>query len=142
MSPAPTGGHRLGRRGLCLLFFGGLDLIYAISLAQPDAETRRGSFFSWLADIAPLWSWSLLWFATALIVVIFAFQAKDRVGFTCAIFLKVLWGLVCVGGWLVGGVDRGYVSAAIWLAASGLVWVLSGWPEPIGKETVWNRPSS
>lgn len=128
----------LGRRGLSLLFFGLLDTVYAFSLVNPDSETRRTRFFIWLAEIAPLWGWSLLWFATALACLIFAFLPADRIGFSAAIFLKVLWGLVCLGGWVYGGADRGYVSAAIWLSLAGFVWVLAGWPEPRGSS--WTRP--
>jgi hypothetical protein len=131
----------LGRRGLALMFFGLLDVVYAFSLANPDQVSRSTPFFAWLADIAPLGWWSLLWILTAAACLIFAFRVKDRIGFACAIFLKVLWGLVSLGGWLFGNVDRGYVSAAIWLALAGFVWVLSGWPEPLEKGSSWTRQS-
>jgi hypothetical protein len=134
----------LGRRGMCLLFFGLLDVVYAISLASPDVQTASSPLFIWLTTIAPLWCWSLLWGVTAVACLFFAFRKKDRLGFSCAITLKVLWGLVNVSGWLGGGVERGYVSATIWLALAGFVWVLSGWPEPAssGRESSWTRRSS
>jgi hypothetical protein len=128
-----------GRRGMALLFFAMLDAIYGLSLIIPDQATRAGDQFRWLSSIAPLWGWASLWFAVSLACLVAAFQTFDRVGFTAAIFLKLMWGLLTLTGWLVAGVDRGYVSAAIWLTAAGFVWIISGWPEP-GKETLWTTP--
>lgn len=121
---------RLGRRGTCLVFFGLLDVIYALSLASPDQESRSGKFLASIAYIAPLWVWSLLWGVTGLVCLWYAFQRRDRVGFAAAIFIKVTWATACLVAWISGGADRGYVSAAIWFAFAGFVWVLSGWPEP------------
>lgn len=132
----------LGRRGLALTFFGTLDLIYGFSLAFPDAATRRGAQFVWLASIGPLWAWASLWGVVGLICFTYAPRTHDRVGFASALFLKVLWGLVCLGGWTFGGVDRGYVSAAIWLAAAGFVGVISGWAEPVGRGLQWTPQTS
>lgn len=143
MRIAPTGGHRLGRRGLSLLFFGVLDLIYAASLIAPDEESREGAFLSAVAWVAPLWGWAVLWGLTGLICLAYAFQRDDRVGFTAAIFLKVTWAVTCTTAWLWGGAERGYVSAAIWLAAAGFVWVISSWPEPsLERSAAWTPPSS
>jgi hypothetical protein len=141
---APDPGHRLGRRGLSLLFFAILDAIYSISLVAPDEATRHVPLFQWLASIAPLWVWAVLWGATSLVLFWFAFQRRDQVGFSAAIFLKVTWGLVSLGGWIFGDVDRGYVSAAIWLFLAGFVGVLAGWEEnpPRPKGASWTPQSS
>lgn len=134
---------RVGRRGRVLLFFGCLDLIYALSLAAPNAETRAASMFVWLVDIAPLWVWAGAWGGVGVVCLWQAFCRRDRIGYTAAIALKVCWGLVCAGGWLLGGVDRGYVSAAIWLGLAWLVGNLAGWAEPgDSKGPTWIRPSS
>lgn len=134
---------RVGRRGRVLLFFGCLDLIYALSLAAPNAETRAAAMFVWLADIAPLWVWAGAWGGVGVVCLWQAFCRRDRIGYTAAIALKVCWGLVCAGGWLLGGVDRGYVSAAIWLGLAWLVGTLAGWAEPgDSKGPTWIRPSS
>lgn len=133
----------VGRRGRVLLFFGSLDLVYAVSLALPGAETRRNSMFIWLAGVLPLWVWAVLWAGVGVNCVAHAFRRCDRWGYAGATFLKVMWGLVCFGGWLLGGVERGYVSAAIWLGLAYLVWVLTGWPEPGDRKgPTWTRPSS
>lgn len=133
---------RLGRRGAALLFFAGLDLIYAFSLISPDEATRRTPLFRWFISIGPLWLWASLWAVTGLLCLVYAFRRKDTVGFTAAITTKVLWGLACSFGWLIGGVERGYVSAAVWLAAAALVWVIGGWPEfDDERGASWSPPS-
>lgn len=144
MRLVPTGGHRLGRRGLSLLFFGVLDVVYSFSLLRPDPESREGAFLKSIAFVAPLWVWSILWGVTGLLCLTYAFRTRDQVGFTAAIFLKVTWAFVCMGGWLLGDAPRGYVSVAIWLAAAGFVWVISGWPEtaPRREEPEWTSPRS
>lgn len=134
----------VGRRGRVLLFFGSLDLIYAVSLSVPSEEARRTSLLVWAASIAPLWLWASTWGAVGVICLWQATRRRDQIGFTAATCLKVFWGLACLGGWLFGGVDRGYVSAAIFL---GLAWlmarVLAPWPEPGDlKGPTWIRPSS
>jgi hypothetical protein len=134
----------VGKRGRVLLFFGALDLVYAVSLAQPDETTRRLPFFVWLAEIMPLWFWSAMWGGVGAVCLWQALCRRDSVGYGSAIGLKIGWGLVCLGGWLFGHVDRGYVSAAIWLGMAYLVSVVAGWPEPGDeKGPTWIRqPSS
>lgn len=134
---------RLGRRGLSLVFFGVLDLIYAYSLLYPDSATRAGPFLTWVDAVAPLDAWAALWAGVGVVCLAYAVRRRDRVGFACAIFLKILWGSVCIGGWLIGGAERGYVSAAIWLCAAGFVWVISGWPEAGNwRGPTWTPPPS
>lgn len=126
-----------------LLFFGALDVVYAVSLTSPDAETRRAPLFVWLAELAPLWVWASAWGAVGAICLWQAFCRRDGIGYAAAISLKIGWGIVTLGGWLFGGVDRGYVSAAIWLGLAYAVSVIASWPEPgDGKGPSWTRPSS
>lgn len=133
----------VGKRGRFLLFFGGLDLVYAVSLTAPDAQTRRAPLFLWLAGIAPLWMWAAAWGGVGVVCVWQAFCRRDAIAFAAAISLKILWGVVCLGGWLFGGVERGYVSTAIWLGLAYVVSVVAGWPEPSGgRGSAWTRPSS
>jgi hypothetical protein len=139
---AARGRIHVGRRGRVLLFFGCLDLIYAISLSVPDTETRGLAFFVWMVSIAPFWVWASSFAAVGAACVWQAFRRRDQIGFTAAICLKVCWGLISVGGWLFGGVERGYVSAAIWLGLAYLVWNLAGWAEPGDeKGPTWTPPS-
>lgn len=123
----------VGKRGRVLLFFGALDVVYAVSLAQPDVATKRAPFFSWLAVIAPLRVWALAWAVVGVVCLWQAFCRRDRIGYASAIGLKIGWGLLSLGGWLFGAVDRGYVSAAIWLGLAYAVSVIASWPEPGGE---------
>jgi hypothetical protein len=133
----------VGKRGRVLLFFGALDLVYAVSLARPDATARRIPMFIWLTEIAPLWVWSVMWAAVGAVCLWQAFCHRDAIGFAAAIALKICWGIVCLGAWLFGGVDRGYVSAAIWLGLAYFVANISSWPEPGGERgPEWTKPSS
>lgn len=121
--------QRIGRRGTVLLFFGWLDVIYAHGLWFPSETARRAEFYQFLAKIMPLWGWSALWAAVGVACLVHAFKIRDRLGFAAAMFLKVLWGAVAVLSWAIGDVERGYISAAIWLAAAGMLGVISSWPE-------------
>lgn len=132
----------VGKRGRVLLFFGCVDLVYALSLALPGTELARGSMFMWLAGLAPLWVWGAMWGVVGLLCLLFAFRRQDYPGYAAATLLKVFWGLVCLGGWLFGDVQRGYASAAVWLGLAYLMLrVLCPWPEPDDlKGPTWIRP--
>jgi predicted branched-subunit amino acid permease len=137
------GRVHVGKRGRVLLFFGLLDLVYAVSLAAPGAQSRTNPFFIWLAQIAPWWVWAVFWAAVSALCLWNAFRRRDAVGFAAAIALKVCWGIVSLGAWVFGDVERGYVSAAIWLGLAWLVGVLAGWPEPgDSRGPTWISPSS
>lgn len=122
--------HRVGRRGAALLFFAFLDLVYCWSLLDPPRSTRDNAAYAFLASILPLWTWGLVWGAVGIVCLISAFRRHDEVAYTAAIAVKVLWGLLFTGGWLFADVERGYVSAAVWLALALLVALIAGWPEP------------
>jgi hypothetical protein len=121
--------QRIGRRGAALLFFAFLDLVYCWSLLDPPASARRSPSFVFLAGVAPLWAWAAAWGGVGVTCLVFALRREDAPAFTAAIGLKVMWGLLFAGGWLFAGLERGYVSAAVWLAFASLVGLLAGWPE-------------
>jgi hypothetical protein len=120
--------YQVGRRGAALLFFSVLDITYAFGLYYPP-ETNN-DFYAFLGDVLPMWVWALLWAAIGVCCLINAFRVRDRVGFAAAMFVKVLWGAVALMSFVIADVDRGWVSAAIWLTAAGWVAVISSWPEP------------
>lgn len=122
--------HRVGRRGAALLFFSMLDVIYAISLAFPPEEAKLSATFKFIQLIAPLNAWAALWLAVGLICLVGAFLFRDRWAFTAAMGLKTLWGVTFGLGWLLLDLERGYVSAIIWLAMAGWIYIISTWPEP------------
>lgn len=125
--------ERVARRGSVLLYLAFLDLIYGYSLFTPTEYSLITPSYRFLCRILPLWTWGLLWTGVGLVLMFYAFRKRDSVGFAFAMFLKVLWGSLFAGGWVLAGVDRGYLSAAIWLAFAALVWRISGWPDE-GKE--------
>jgi hypothetical protein len=120
---------RVGRRGAALLFFALLDLIYAFSLAFPSAPARHTGTLAYIAGIAPLWAWAALWATVGLACCYGAFRPRDRTAYALAAGLKVLWGATFLAGWIFAGIDRGYVSAAVWLPMAGWVYIISTWPE-------------
>lgn len=122
--------QRIGRRGAALLFFAMLDIVYAVSLAFPPEEAKLSATFKFIKNVAPLAVWATLWCAIGLVCLVGAFQYRDRWAFTAAMGLKTLWGVTFLLGWILMGLERGYVSAIIWLAMAGWVYIISTWPEP------------
>lgn len=121
--------RRVGRRGASLLFLALLDVVYAFSLAWPQAESERNPSVLYIADLAPLWMWAGLWLSVGVVCLAGAFARHDRWAFTVAVGLKLLWGCTYLFGWLVGGLDRGWVAAVVWLGFAALFYLISTWPE-------------
>jgi hypothetical protein len=120
--------YRVGRRGAVLLFLAGLDVVISISLFKPAYPVPDTT--SYVASLAPLRAWAVLWACCAVVCATNAFLRVDRVGFAAAMAVKVLWGLTIAGGAVTGHIPRGLFSASVWLTFAALVWVLSTWPEP------------
>lgn len=133
---------RVGRRGAALLFFAFLDMYYGVSLLAPTKEARSSSAMMWVASILPLWVWSLGWFLVAALCMVDAFRQHDRIAFSAAMGIKMLWAGIYVGAQLAGVLERGFAGAAIWLALAALVGLLSSWPEPPQEGPAWTPPSS
>jgi hypothetical protein len=131
--------RRVGRRGAALLFFAVLDLIYAFSLFNPAPSAVATPALQFVASLVPLWAWATAWLIVGLLCLIGAFWHEDSIAWTAAMAIKVLWGSVFLLGWLLVHLERGYVSAAIWLCTAALVALLAGWPEPNGRATLWSR---
>ena len=132
MTGRPTRAGRwvhahLGRRGECLVFFGSLDLVYAWSMFTASPANTNATL-QWVGQIAPLTAWGVLWSTVGLICLYHAFQRHDRFGFIAAVGIKMVWGLISLGGAIVENVSVG--SVGIWLGLAGLVWRISGWREP------------
>jgi nitrate reductase NapE component len=128
-------GWQIGRRGAFLLFLSVLDFIFAYGLAFPTARSAGNPTTMFLASILPLWAWGLAWALVGLSCLVFAFRRKDRIGYAAAMSLKAFWAVLFLIGWLFAGVERGYLSTAIWGAFGFIVWLISGWQEnPAPKE--------
>lgn len=135
--------RRVGHRGSALLFFAVLDFVYCYSLLAPSREARESPTLRFLAEFLPLWVWAVAWGAVGVVCLWYAPRRRDQLAFTAAIGIKMAWGLTSLGGWLIGGVDRGYVTAAVWLVFAGFVGIIASWPEPPHgwKERAWTPPS-
>lgn len=122
--------RRIGRRGAALLFFAMLDVIYAINLSFPPEEARLSASYRFVSRVAPLNVWAALWLVVGVLCLAGAFVYRDRWAFAAAMALKTLWGATFLLGWIWLNLERGYVSAIIWLAMAGWVFIISTWPEP------------
>lgn len=122
--------NRVGRRGAALLFFSLVDLLYGLSLANPPAEAKLSPTVAFIRDVAPLNAWAALWAGVGIVCLAGAFMQHDRWAFAAAVALKTLWGGTFLAGWLFAGLERGWVSAVIWLAMAAWVLIISSWPEP------------
>lgn len=122
--------HRIGRRGAFLLFLALLDFIYSFSLLTPSQAARSQPTLLYLMHVGGLKLWALLWFAAGLACLISAFRKKDSVGFAAAMFIKILWAILFLLGWLFAGVERGYLSTTIWGAFALILALIASWPEP------------
>jgi hypothetical protein len=118
----------VGRRGTCLLVFAFLDFTFGYSYLHPLPEARRSSGVHFLDSIAPLWAWGAMWTVVGVVLLVQAFMRNDKIGFACAAGVKVLWALLYMLGAFMG-VERAWLSAALWLAIAGWVGVISTWPE-------------
>lgn len=120
----PSLGNRIGRRGAALLFFFLLDVVYAYGiLAAPKPLVP---FYEYMSEVMPMTVWAAAWAVVGVICLFYAFRVHDTAAFMFAVGLKVAWGLLALFGWLSGHVDRGYVSAVIWLAFAAFVFLVAG----------------
>lgn len=114
--------RRVGRRGAALLFFALLGFVYCYGLLNPLYPLSPT--YAWVASVLPLWVWAALWGTAGGICAVCAFRVHDSLAFGAMIGVSAWWGLLIGAGWLFGGVDRGYISAVVWLALAGFVYVI------------------
>lgn len=134
--------RRVGRRGAALLFFATLDFIYGWSLLDPTSTATASPGYVWLASVLPVQVWGLAWTVVGAFCLVGAFVREDSIAWVAAMAIKVMWGVLWFCGWLLAGVERGWVSAAVWLPMAALVALLAGWPEPgDGRRPLWTRTS-
>jgi len=120
----------VGRRGEFLLFLTLLDLLYGLSLLRPAASAQQSPTVRFLTGLMPLPWWAGLWLAVGFTCLAGALGRCDRAAFTSAAALKMLWGAMFLLGWVAGVIERGWVSAVIWLAFASFVFRIASWPEP------------
>lgn len=130
MGVAQRFGARVGRRGCALLFFTLLDFVICYSLIT--APRPLMPFYTWMAQIMPIDAWAVCWGIVGAVCLVFAFRLYDTPAFMCAVGLKIVWGMLALLGWLAGVVDRGYVTAVVWLGFAAFVFLIAGGiPAPV-----------
>ncbi|WP_327029700.1 hypothetical protein OG989_04040 [Micromonospora sp. NBC_01740] len=131
---------RVGKRGTALLTFAALDTGFALRMAT--AQPGGNTIYGWLHGPIPLWPWAAVWLFVAAVCAACAFRGADRVAFTAAIGIKVLWASLYLCGWLLGEVADGWASAMFWGAFALIVGLIAGWPEPVNGEgrPAWTPP--
>jgi hypothetical protein len=124
---------RVGRRGAALLIFAFIDLVIGWSLLDPQTQAQAQALPAYQAMLAvvPLSVWGWWWITVGLVCVVHAFVQRDRVGYGAAIGIKVVWGGGFLASWLVYEAPRGWLGAATWGVFAALVYLISGWPEPV-----------
>ena len=128
---AQTLAHRLGRRGAALLWIGFLDLVIGWSLVDPVSRplVRHAPIYHAAFQLAAPSVWAALWAAAGLVCLVQAPMRLDRVGFACAIAVKLTWALLITVSWLADGAVRGWLSAVVWYTFAAFIGVIAGWPE-------------
>lgn len=121
--------HRIGRRGASLLFLALLDAVYGAGLAFLGSVGRANPTYQFIGKVAPLETWATVWWLVGAVCLTQAFMLRDQVAFGLAVCLKLTWGGLTLLGWMLHDLPRGYVSAAIWLAFGGWLFIISGWSE-------------
>lgn len=122
---------RVGRRGAALLLFAVIDLIIGWSMLGPVGEQLRAvPAYRAAVAVAPPCVWAGVWITVGLICLSQSPRRRDWPGFAAAVAVKAVWGGCFLYSWLVFRVDRAWVGAVTWGLVAGLVFVISGWPEP------------
>lgn len=120
----------MGRRGAALLIFGFIDEVVGYSLLDPHSRPIGSSTYRAIEYLAPYSLWSIVWIVVGVVCAVQALARDDRVGFACAIAIKVVWAGGFLASWVIYNAYRGWVGAATWGVVAALVYLISGWPEP------------
>lgn len=125
----------LGRRGSVLLVLGLYDLVQGWALWNPTPAGSASAAAAWRSHYAPGELWGSLWIAVGVVLLVQMFMRRDMIAYSCAIAIKVLYGMNAIMSWMFGDVSRAWLAGLIWFAFAGMVAVIAGWPEPEG----WRR---
>jgi len=122
--------QRIGRRGAFLLFLALLDFVNGYALLFPTPRASTNPTYIFLASVLPLQGWGILWASVGAVCLVFAFRRNDAPGYAAAVFIKILWALIFLLGWVFADVERGYLSAVIWGVLALILPLIATWPEP------------
>jgi hypothetical protein len=124
--------RRIGHRGSFLLFLSLLDLLYGYALwVTPEGN---------LDGILPFHVWSVIWAAMGVVALVGAFLKKDRIPFGLAAAVKASWATVWLKIWAFNSIPLAWTNVVIWSSFSGLVVIVSTWPEARRHRVIRVRP--
>lgn len=117
---------KIGRRGAFLLFLALVDILYGYSMMVAGSPAIK------LDLILDSTAWGWWWIATGIACLAGALLDRDRLFYGLAAFTKAAWAMTWVNVWIQDpAVPRAWVSVAIWGGFSGIVLVISTWPEVV-----------
>jgi hypothetical protein len=122
--------RRLGRRGAILTCYGLVWVLYGYGQLVIPQTDQRGlkTLLGWM----PLSAWAWCWIAAGLVALVCAWAPPGRD--TAAFFVLPLpaaaWMATYFAAWLIDGLSRAWVAAAVWAVITAPVLVVAGWPEP------------
>ncbi|MET8693646.1 hypothetical protein ABZV65_14005 [Streptomyces bauhiniae] len=132
------------RRRAYLLAAGIGWLLYGVQVVQdPRPQTVRSAAV--LANVAPISAWGWAWVAGSAVAIIAAASGRDAwmwVGFACAMYPPLLWGVAYLGAWLTGSYPGAWAGAATWCGTAVRLLLVAGWREeqpvavPSGPEVI------
>jgi len=120
-----TLSRRIGRRGSFLLFLSLLDFLYGYSLLTVPGPVSLAPdlFLSYT-------TWAIAFLVVGAVCLWQAFVRLDRLAFTMAVTLKILWGTTyLISWWLTATNPRGWTAAAIFIGLGIITGIVSYWPE-------------
>jgi hypothetical protein len=120
--------QRLSWRGGALLFFALVGLVYGAALAT--APRPLADSYVWASKVLPLPAWAVMWTVAGLVCLVCALLHRDAAAFVVFAFVSAWWGLLSAVGWVWGGVERGFLNAAIFIPMAGLMYVLAAGLKP------------
>lgn len=129
-------GLRIGHRGAFLLFLSLLDFLYGYGMLVTPVKH--------LKDVLPFHTWGFIWIIAGIVLLIGSFVKRDRIAFGVAATLKAAW----AAQWIMltvydeTKIHNAWMNVVLWAAFSGLVVVVSTWPEvrPMWRHGRLNTP--
>lgn len=124
------------RRSLVLLVYGTLFVLIGVSYLGQAAEITRSpaAALSYEAHLAlmPLDVWAWLFIAAGAAGLVGGLTMSHPMGFTALMVMSTWWGAEFIGSWIVTGYDRAVLGALVWIALTGALLIIVGWPDPPG----------
>lgn len=128
--------NRVGRRGLCLLVFSLVFIMYGLGfLFDPGTQDRmlNGPYFVLARSVSPMF-WGACWVIAALVALPASFSNKpphiNQLAFALLTFMTTVWSAATFAGWIIDGRITSYWTLGfLWGAVALLTILLAGWPE-------------